>query len=56
MRKVAFVVKTKGLEFDDRVRKEALSLVSLGYSVKIYVQLNNEEIMPKRKMEKQMLN
>lgn len=43
MRKVAFVVKTKGLEFDDRVRKEALSLVSLGYSVKIYVQLNSNE-------------
>ena len=44
MRKIAFIVKTKGLEFDDRVRKEALSLVSLGYSVKIYVQLNSNKV------------
>jgi len=41
MKKIAFVVKTAGLEFDDRVRKEALSLRSIGYDVTIFVQLNS---------------
>jgi glycosyltransferase involved in cell wall biosynthesis len=41
MLNVAFVVRTRGLEFDDRVRKEAIALVNLGYSVKIFVLLDN---------------
>ncbi len=41
MKSIAFIVKTSGLEFDDRVRKEALTLKMLGYNVKIFVQLNS---------------
>ena len=41
MKKIAFIVKTAGLEFDDRVRKEALSLKAIGYDIKIFVQLNS---------------
>ncbi|GMM69663.1 hypothetical protein MTsDn1_29580 [Alteromonas sp. MTD1] len=41
MKRIAFVVKTAGLEFDDRVRKEALSIRSIGYDVTIFVQLNS---------------
>lgn len=34
-RKILMLVRTSGLEYDDRVRKEALSLIQLGYSVNV---------------------
>lgn len=43
MKKIAFIVNTTGLEYDDRVRKEALTL-SKNAQVKIFVvQTNNKE-------------
>ena len=34
-RKILMLVRTSGLEYDDRIRKEAISLKTLGYSVSI---------------------
>jgi hypothetical protein len=42
MKKIAFVVYTSGLEYDDRVRKEALTL-SKDAQVKIFVLLTNNQ-------------
>jgi hypothetical protein len=36
VKNVAFVLYTSGLEYDDRVRKEALSLIKLGVNVEIF--------------------
>lgn len=41
---VAFLVRTSGLSYDDRVRKEALDLERMGFSVSIYAaEFSNEE-------------
>ncbi|MDD4527581.1 MAG: glycosyltransferase [Candidatus Margulisbacteria bacterium] len=35
MKKILMLVRTSGLEYDDRIRKEAISLKTLGYNVSI---------------------
>ena len=42
MKKIAFVLNTNGLEYDDRVRKEALTLSEIA-QVKIFVVLGNNK-------------
>lgn len=44
MKKIAIIVKTSGLEFDDRVRKVSIAL-SKKYNVKIFVLLNNNTFL-----------
>lgn len=39
--KIAFVARTVGLEYDDRIRKESLSLTNQGAEVFIYVNFTN---------------
>jgi len=42
-KRIAFVLRTKGLEYDDRVRKEALALTEQGAKVFIFVNFNHNE-------------
>ena len=44
MKSIAFILKADSLEQDDRVRKEALSLINLGNKVKIFVNFGDNEI------------
>ncbi len=39
--KILMLVRTSGLEYDDRVRKEVLSLMNLGYSISILANYTN---------------
>ena len=43
MKKIAFVVATSGLEYDDRIRKEALTLSGIGQVTIFAVLANNRE-------------
>ena len=43
MSKILMLLKTTGLEYDDRVRKEAESLISLGHDVIIVTVVNNNK-------------